>query len=274
MYSLDSSLIDTYRIATFPTRTAMRWWMQAAGTLPIGVLYYHRVSDHTMNDWTISLRDFRRQIRWLADHFEIISLEELQLRIRSGSNRRPAIALTFDDGYADNCEWAVPHLIERKIPFTYFVTLENVLKNRPFDHDVRLSQPLSPNTIEQLRTMADAGVEIGGHTRTHCDLGLVTREAEIVDEVFDSIDELQALINKPVRYFAFPYGMLPNLNKTVFRIARDRGLLGVCSAYGGFNFPGGDAFHIKRVHGDTNLSRLKNWMTYDHRVLHSPDFDY
>ncbi len=46
---------------------------------------------------------------------------------------------------------------------------------------------------------------------------------------------------------------------------------GVCSAYGGYNFPGGDAFHIERIAVDDELLRLKNWVTLDPRKLRAAE---
>ena len=56
--------------------------------------------------------------------------------------------------------------------------------------------------------------------------------------------------SREVRYFAFPYGLPENMSTEAFRIARGAGYRGVCSAYGGYNFPGDDPFHIRRFHAD------------------------
>jgi hypothetical protein len=48
----------------------------------------------------------------------------------------------------------------------------------------------------------------------------------------------------------------------------------VCSAYGGFNFPGDDAFHLQRISGDAPTICVKNWVTMDPRKLHTPRFEY
>ena len=45
----------------------------------------------------------------------------------------------------------------------------------------------------------------------------------------------------------------------------------VCSAYGDYNFPGDDPFHIRRIHVDDML-RLKNWGTIDPRRLRPAAF--
>ena len=53
---------------------------------------------------------FARQIGWLKKRFSLVSMEEAQLRIARGRNREPCVSITFDDGYADNCQAAIPLL--------------------------------------------------------------------------------------------------------------------------------------------------------------------
>ena len=74
---------------------------------------------------------------WIRRHFDIVSLEEVQRCVAAGENPRPAVAITFDDGYAENCDEAIPFLLENEIPFTYFVSLGFVNEQKPFPHDVR-----------------------------------------------------------------------------------------------------------------------------------------
>jgi peptidoglycan/xylan/chitin deacetylase (PgdA/CDA1 family) len=175
------------------------------------------------------------------------------------------VCITFDDGYADNCRTAIPWLIDQKLPVTYFVATQHALESRPFDHDVKLGVPLAPNSPEELRVMAEAGVELGAHTRTHADLGAIDDEAVLYDEIVGSKRDLEEITGKPVKYFAFPYGLNANLSEAAFRIAFAAGYWGVCSAYGGYNVPGDDPFHIHRIHGDPSWPRFCNSMTADPR---------
>ena len=130
-------MIDAYRWATYP----YRWWSlhhaRQTGRVPVAVLFYHRVADDTPNPWTIGTNAFRQQIDWLQKNFDIVSLPELQDRVRSGCNRRPTVAITFDDGYADNSSFALPLLIQRGLPVTYFVTSHHLMTGEPFEHDVK-----------------------------------------------------------------------------------------------------------------------------------------
>jgi peptidoglycan/xylan/chitin deacetylase (PgdA/CDA1 family) len=196
-----------------------------------------------------------------------------QSRIAARRNARPTVCITFDDGYADNMRFAIPLLVEKEIPFTYFVATDHVLRGKPFPHDVASGRPLEPNSKEDLRRLADAGVEIGGHTRSHADAGRLLRN-ELIYEIAGCKNELEHATGCDVRYFAFPYGMHKNLSAEAFEVAYSAGYDGVCSAYGGYNFPGDDAFHLRRIHADPELVRLKNWLTVDPRKVRSQfDFD-
>ena len=269
-----SGLLGAYYYATLPARSWSNGKAVRAGNAPVMIIYYHRVADHTPNGWTISNAQFRRQIDWLEATFDLVSLDEAQRRVREG-NSRAAVSITFDDGYAENCEQALPLLISRRIPCTYFVTSQYVLTSEPFPHDVAEGAPLRPNTLEQLAALAAAGIEIGGHTRTHADLGKIENEEQLRDEIVGGRDELEQALGIEIRHFAFPYGLHNNLNVAAFRIAEEAEFAGVCSAYGGYNLPGDDAFHLQRIHADPQFVRLKNWLTVDPRKARRTDrFSY
>ncbi len=262
-----------YLYGSMPHRIAANTIRARRGRAPVSILFYHRVADDHLNTWTISNDRFTEQVEWLEKHFDLVSLEEAQRRMRS-KNHRAAVAITFDDGYADNCEHALPLLIKKRIPCTYFVSTKFVLEDKSFPHDVAAGEPLRPNTIEQLRMLSRAGIEIGGHTRNHTDLGRLCDIDQLYDEVVLAARDLAGEIDRLVRYFAFPFGMHANLNAAAFRLARENGFEAVCSAYGGYNFPGDDSFHLQRIHGDPEWFRLKNWLTVDPRKLRTKRFDY
>lgn len=259
-----------YRLSQ-PFRAKRLARLQRRGRVPISVLFYHRVADWCPNPWTISNIAFKRQIQWLQENYEIVSLAEAQRRIAQGTNDRPTVCITFDDGYADNFDFALPLLLRDKIPFAYFVATQHVIKGLPFLHDVHAGNALRPNNPEELQVLADARVEIGSHTTSHASLGPATSENVLQHEIIGSKHELEDLIGREVRYFAFPFGMPGNLTTEAFRIAYAAGYAGVCSAYGAYNFPGGDPFHLRRIHGDPQFMRFKNWLTLDPRKLRRRD---
>ncbi len=87
--------------------------------LPVIVLVYHRVatlsSDPEM--LAVSPENFRAQMRYLKDHASLVRFEEDWTK-----TAKPAVAVTFDDGYADNALAALPILEEVGVPATFFVT--------------------------------------------------------------------------------------------------------------------------------------------------------
>ena len=267
-------LLTAYYHASRPVR-AWNYRREASQDhLPLVVLYYHRVADDRANPWTISNKMFVRQIEWLRRRFDIVPLYEAQQRILRGYNPQPCVSITFDDGYSDNCRQAIPWLIAQRIPCTYFVTLHNVLSGEPFSHDLVMGRRLAPNTLDELRAMAAGGIEIGAHTYTHANLGPITDLRLLRYEVVACKEELQGALGRAIRYFAFPFGHYANLNSMAFALAKEAGYAGVCSAYGGFNFPGDDAFHLQRIPVDNYMIRLKNWVTMDPRKRHIPRFVY
>lgn len=241
--------------------------LAASGRAPIPVLFYHRVADAHVNDWTISRRRFERQIDFLRASFDVIGLDEVQRRIEQVDSRRPAVAITFDDGYAENCDFALPLLTRHQLPCTYFVAIEHVKTGAPFPHDAAAGVPLSVNRVDQLRAMAEAGIEIGLHTRTHVDFSKLSDAATVEREIVQATAELSEMIGRPVRYFAFPYGLPAQLTEAAIAGVDRAGLAGFCSAFGAYNVPGRDPFHIRRVHGDPDMARFRNWLNFDRQKL-------
>jgi peptidoglycan/xylan/chitin deacetylase (PgdA/CDA1 family) len=264
-------LLGAYYWATLPARQRAASVRAASHCAPVRIMFYHRVANEHPNDWTISTRTFAKQVRWLRRRFDLVTLAEAQRRIASGRNDRPSACITFDDGYADNMRFALPFLAKYEIPYTYFVATEFVETGRPFPHDAAAGEPLIPNSPGQLRRLAAAGAEIGAHTRNHVNLGDCDSTDQLIDEIQGGKLELEQMIGRPVRYFAFPFGLKEHLSAEAFRIAADAGYAGVCSAYGGYNFPGDDPFHLRRFHADREMVRFKNWLTVDPRKLNAHD---
>jgi peptidoglycan/xylan/chitin deacetylase (PgdA/CDA1 family) len=267
-------LLSVYYHASKPAR----WWiyrkLAAQRRMPIMILYYHRIADDAATNCTMPNQAFVDQIGWLRRNFELISMQEVQRRLRSGVNDWPALHITFDDGYSDNCQTAIPWLVKQHIPCTYFVTASNVLEHRLFDHDLQCGASLVPNSLEELRAMAAAGIEIGAHTYSHADLGKLTDPAALHRELVVARQDLRAALGRPIRYFSFPFGLYDNLSCRAFSLARQCGYEGVCSAYGGYNYPGDDPFHMHRIPAVCEMLRLKNWLTADPRKIHTRRFEY
>lgn len=255
-----------------------RWYRRRrdakVGRVPVVVLGYHRVADIADTPWTMTHAMFARHMEWLSRRFDLISLTQAQRLIRQGHNARPCAVVTFDDGYADNLKRALPLLLERGIPCTYFVTLANLLDGSPFAHDLALNRSPRPNSLEEIRELAAAGIEIGTHGYDHADMARIGTEEELRRQIVEPKYRLEDAIGRAVNSFAFPFGRYANLSSKAFRIAAEGRYERVVSAYGGYNFPGDDPFHLQRMLMDNEMARLRNRATVDPRKRHVTRFEY
>jgi peptidoglycan/xylan/chitin deacetylase (PgdA/CDA1 family) len=88
------------------------------------VLLYHRVYDPEFDPQLLSVfpETFDTQMSHLRRRYAVLGLEELREALAKGSVPRRAVAVTFDDGYADNLRNARPILERHRVPATVFVT--------------------------------------------------------------------------------------------------------------------------------------------------------
>ncbi len=261
-------LLWLYRNMTAGRRKRLQASLRQRGELPIGILFYHRVADRHPNPWTISRRDFSRQLDWLQQHFDIVSLAEAQRRLRADCCNRPTVSITFDDGYAENADFAIPELARRNLTATYFVSTDFVRSGRSFPHDLAAGQPLPPNTIDHLREFVRLGIEIGAHTRTHPNLGRLHEPVLVEAEILGSVQDLEDWLGQAVQYFAFPFGLPENTTQVAVDCIVAAGLAGFCTAYGAWNWPHTAGYHLRRIHADPGIESLENWLTLDPRKLH------
>jgi peptidoglycan/xylan/chitin deacetylase (PgdA/CDA1 family) len=96
---------------------------------PVVVLCYHRVTSRLadMNSVIVSPDNFRAQMDHLKRNFRIVRFEDTWEHLD-----KPAVAVTFDDGYADNLFEALPILEEVGIPATFFISTEHIDTRKEF----------------------------------------------------------------------------------------------------------------------------------------------
>lgn len=104
------------------------------GFRPLGVvLMYHRVTSGIVDPWRlcVSPRNFAEQLDLLSTTYRTVPLHDLMRAWREDRARR-LVAITFDDGYADNLLEAVPALGRAGLPATFFLTSGMLGQGREF----------------------------------------------------------------------------------------------------------------------------------------------
>lgn len=326
----------------------------------VAVLLYHRVADVTCDPWRLCVTPAH-----FAEHCEVLArrrlvrpLPALLSSLANGRLPRRAVAITFDDGYADNLEQARPRLARHGLPATVFVTAGAIGATREFWWDeleqtllgeralpailslqvagvahrwelgtdaarmtvtseaIRAWEPWEaahpsrrhvlyrelydllfslPNaerlavldalgawasapslarpshrtlTEAELAELAGDGlIEVGCHTMTHPPLSTLGAAAQR-DEVVQARTRLEALTDRPVRCFAYPYGRRQDYDRGTVALVRELGFLGACSNFPGLVGRDTFRFEVPRLQvqdwdGATFARQLDGWLAGD-----------
>lgn len=119
----------------------------------------------------------------------------------SEASPEQAVVLTFDDGYRDLLEHALPSLRRRAWSATVFLTVEGLQQGRL--GALRCDLPLL--TWKETAPLLEAGWEVGSHTVSHPDLTKIG-DHQLSEELSRSKAELEQRLQAPVTSFAAPYG--------------------------------------------------------------------
>lgn len=175
-------------------------------TLP--VYYYHRVGpfrDGAPRKMNVSPEAFREHMSVLARRAHPVAISELVACARDGRPfPRGAVAVTFDDGYKDLMEFALPVLQEFRIPAAFFIVSGGIGATDAWNkvEGVPNEPILSWDDLKRLR---DAGMTIGSHSATHARLDGLQGEA-LREEIEGSRRDLQSGLGIQILHFAYPQG--------------------------------------------------------------------
>src|SRR6266849_467953 len=209
------------------------WRRRRHGDFPVMILYHHLVSDRP-HRFGVSTVYFLRQVNYLLRHYRVVSLSEAVELVRKGGVKMPTVAITFDDGYADNFVNLRAITEETGLPIGYFISTEHISNGHEFAHDQLFNEHrFPPNTWEQIEFLKRCGYEIGSHTRNHADCGS-TDEEFLRHEIVGSGEDIQQRVG-PTAHFSFPFGLPRNISPPAAAIAC-ASYKNVFSAYRGGNF--------------------------------------
>lgn len=173
-------------------------------------LCYHSIAPEGPAYLRVSAEMFERQLA-LFKRLGLASGSSRELRdLDAGRLRRPTVFLTFDDGYRDNFETALPLLRAHGFTATVFVLPPLLDQGGPFvwpevaaDRE-RFPGVMRSMTWEMAGEMTEAGIEIGSHTLTHPHLPELSEE-DMREQLWDSRQRIIARLGR-CETIAYPFG--------------------------------------------------------------------
>jgi peptidoglycan/xylan/chitin deacetylase (PgdA/CDA1 family) len=179
---------------------ALFYFLPLKGDIP--VLMYHFVVPKQQVGPTsldVSVENFEAQMRFLKKFgFRPIAVDEFYLiKTRKIKPQGKEVLVTFDDGNETYLKYALPILERYQIPSVNFLVWDALVKK---EHG-------SMGLEDAVRFSKHALVTFGSHTLTHPNL-LELNSNQARSEIFESKQNLEQALRKPVEYFTYPSGFL------------------------------------------------------------------
>jgi peptidoglycan/xylan/chitin deacetylase (PgdA/CDA1 family) len=221
-------------------------------TSGLRILFYHRVSDDR-DELAVGPKAFAEQMDYLASQayrvVDVLSAVEL---LDSGRPLARTVALTFDDGFLDVAESALPILSERGFQATVFVS-PAVTDGRASFAWYRDQPPPPLLTWEDIVELdRDGTLRFEAHSLTHPNLPALD-EAAAKEEIAGSKRELENRLGRVVRAFSYPSGLFGEREQS---IVADAGFRIALSCEPGVNKRSTDRFALRRRQVDARDSLL------------------
>jgi peptidoglycan/xylan/chitin deacetylase (PgdA/CDA1 family) len=191
------------------------------------ILMYHRVAaldfvDPRLDDWNVPPSVFAEHVAALAEFADCVPLGDLPARLRAAApGERPLVAVTFDDGYANFVDAALPVLERYRVPATCFVVTSCVASEGPMPFDRWAQRHAVAGTGERRvppeawraadwtaleRALASGVATIGSHSHRHRDGSRLDAQA-LADEAGQSREILLRRLGPgAATIYAYPYG--------------------------------------------------------------------
>lgn len=160
-------------------------------------------------------RNFDEQVAFLADHFEILTVEDL-LADKDRTDARPRAAISFDDAFRILLDDALDVMDRRGVKATFYAPTGFVSVAGDYAATIdycrrafRSHLPLEPMRSEELSALRGLGHEISSHGVNHLSISSVSEETAR-NELVRSRMQLQEWLGFAPTGFAYPYGDVLN----------------------------------------------------------------
>lgn len=239
--------------AAFARARAVAWLARGGGRRRPGgirILFYHRVSDDR-DELAVSPRRFARQIEWLAAAGLVgRDVGSVAAALAGGEPTAGVVGLSFDDGYRDVAEFALPVLEAHGFTATVFLATAVTDGRARFAWYERQPPLLS---WDEVRRLDGGALRFESHTVTHRNLVALT-EAEAREEIEEGKRELERRLGRESSVFCYPAGLFGARERALVAAA---GFAAAVSCEPGANTRGTDPLALRRIQVDRRDSLLE-----------------
>lgn len=214
------------------------------------VLMYHKINDKPENPVTVPTSYFGEQMAQLRElGYVVVSLEAVLDHYVDGKPLPDkAVLITFDDGYRDNLENALPILREHGFPAVVFVPIGYLDDRWPLPHEDSLRLlGIRNDTVDwdALAELEAGGLRVESHGIAHRPLSEL-EPAEAAREITLSKLRLEERLGREVEAFAFVKGSLADYRPEHASLVQQAGYKLAFSSVTGANGPSTDRFRLRR----------------------------
>lgn len=230
------------------------WLMRTRGRLDtsgLRILFYHRVANDR-DELAVAPDSFAEQMDYLASEaYRVVDVLSAIDLLESGKPLARTVALTFDDGFLDLAEHALPTLSQHGFNATVFVA-PAVTDGRTSFPWYREEQPPLLAWADIVELDRDGTLRFEAHSLTHPNLPALD-DAAAEEEIAGSKRELENHLGRVVRAFSYPSGLYGEREE---RIAADAGYRIALTCEPGVNDRSTDRFALRRRQVDARDSLL------------------
>lgn len=222
--------------------------LKSAALKIVPTFVYHRFGDDRYPSTNISNDAFEAHLKHLKENgYSSLTFSESIDYLQSRKKSRKVVCLTIDDGYKSFIENGLPLLKSYGFTATVFINTATVG---------------SPDYLdwEQLKTLQEAGIEIGNHSDSHAYFlsdTLDTDRQEFGADLIKSQALMESKLGTVPTAFAFPYGEFDEQMKIV---AKSMGFKGAAGQSSGVHNASGDFYQVPRFPMSARYAQLGSFI--------------
>jgi peptidoglycan/xylan/chitin deacetylase (PgdA/CDA1 family) len=233
--------------------------LEPNGATTLRVLMYHKVNDIPDNPTSVPVWLFDAQLGLARElGYEFVDLDAVLDHYLLGEPLPPnATLITFDDGYRDIYENALPVLQRHEAPAVIFVPVAYMDVSMPLPHETHLiARGIRNPTLDWklVRALDDGGVRVESHGIAHRPLAEVPLD-EAVREIAVSKLKLEDRLGRPVRAYAYVKGSEAHFHPVHESLLKQAGYDLAFTSVSRGNGPGTNTFRLGRYNVEPYSAR-------------------